>query len=388
MKRLGIAVASLVLLAGACTAILDVPDVTLSHATCTDGECVCEAHFTHCVASSKDPCETDLRSSSAHCGACGHDCLGGECKGGTCQPVVIDSVSGARGLVAFGGEVYVGVCGDPDPDAGDTRVAFLRLHFDGKAPEPAVHAAFCGELPIVAQGRLFWSGSRDVGDGALLSTPVPLSSTSPPLTHVVDGTIAVGLAASAANIYWRELTFTPPGTWTDTGLWWAPLATGARHQIVVESLAVAASGQAVYWTSPETAALGAGVFQRDEAGGQTAQISTLEGINLATNTKSLYFWVKGDGIYALPIPVLDPTQPPTPTLVAPGVKSMGAIRADDTALYWIENVEGRVMMLDLVAGGAPRAMVTKIGFGGVARLAADEKAIYFIGDSQVGRVAK
>jgi hypothetical protein len=46
------------------------------------------------------------------------------------------------------------------------------------------------------------------------------------------------------------------------------------------------------------------------------------------------------------------------------------------------------MMLDLVAGGAPRAMVTKIGFGGVARLAADEKAIYFIGDSQVGRVAK
>lgn len=387
VRRLGIAVAALIL-AGACTAILDVPDVTLSHATCTDGKCVCEEHFTHCVAASKDPCETDLHTSSAHCGTCGHDCLGGACEGGVCQPLVIDQVAGARGLVAFGGEVYVGVCSDPDVDAGDTRVAFLRLRFDGKPLEPAVHAAFCGELPIVAEGRLFWSGSRDVGDGALLSTPIPLQSASPPLTHVVDGTLAVGLAATAANIYWRELFFEPPGTWKDTGLWWAPLDTGVKSRIVEESLSVAAVGQAVYWSSPKGSPLDTGIFQRPEGSGQTEQISTLAAINLAINSTHLYFWVKGDGIYALPIPVLDAANPPAPTLVAPGVNSMGAIRADETALYWIENVEGRVMMLDLVAGGPPRAMVTQTGFGGVARLAADEKAIYFIGDSQVGRVAK
>jgi hypothetical protein len=299
VKRLGIAAA--LLLAGACTAILDVPDVTLSHATCKDGECTCDEHYTQCAPSSKDPCETNLLTASAHCGACGHDCLGGRCEEGVCQPVVIDSVAGARGLVAFGDEVYVGVCGDPDPDAGDARLAFLRLRFDGHAPEPAVHAAFCGELPIVAQGRLFWSGTRDTGDGALLSTPIPLSSTSPPLTHVVDGTIAVGLAVTAANIYWRELTFTPPGTWTDTGLWWAPLATGARQKIVGESMAVAASGQAVYWTSPETAPLGVGVFQRSEADGQTTRLTDVPGINIAASSKSIYFWVKGEGIYALPI---------------------------------------------------------------------------------------
>jgi hypothetical protein len=38
-------------------------------------------------------CGADLDADPSHCGACGHDCLGGECTDGTCQPVVVLAVS-------------------------------------------------------------------------------------------------------------------------------------------------------------------------------------------------------------------------------------------------------------------------------------------------------
>src|SRR5262245_30712562 len=34
-------------------------------------------------------CEADLANDSKNCGACKHDCQGGDCKAGVCQPVVI-----------------------------------------------------------------------------------------------------------------------------------------------------------------------------------------------------------------------------------------------------------------------------------------------------------
>lgn len=395
VKRLGIAAAVLIG-AGACTAVLDVPDVTVSHVKCEDGKCVCEPHHAHCVSSSADKCETDLRTASQHCGACGHDCLGGECQDGVCQPLVIASVAGARGLVAHAGEVYLAVCRDLDPDAGASVLAFLRLHFEGGAAEPAIHGPKCGELPLLKGDTLYWSGTRELGQGAIQSISMPPASDMPPVTPVVDGTIAVGLAATDVNVYWRELAFEPPSTWTDTGLWMKPLQGGTRELLVEETISTAASGDTVYWTSPEGSPAGPGVFQRSEATGVTAQITSIPGRNMASDEGHVYFWVKDGtddvpaGIYAMPIPILDPSAPPEPALLVPGVESMGAIAAKGGVLMWIENVASEIKMLDLGAGAGakPRLLVDRIGFGGVARLAADDKAVYFIGDSVVGRVAR
>ncbi len=47
-----------------------------------------------CPAGSVEQCGdvcTSLESDPLHCGACGHDCLGGVCTGGRCQPVVLGS---------------------------------------------------------------------------------------------------------------------------------------------------------------------------------------------------------------------------------------------------------------------------------------------------------
>lgn len=398
MVRTGLVFSALLLgaiaAAPSCTAVLDVPQVTVAHATCEDGKCVCEEHYAHCVSSSPDLCETHLLTASKHCGACGHDCLGGACKGGACQPVVIDRVEGARGLVAFGGEVYLGVCRDIAPDAGPDILSFLKLDFEGGAPVEAIRAPRCGELPLLAGSTLYWSGTRELGQGAISSIAMPPASVTPTVTTVVDGTIAVGMAVTAKNLYWRELKFEEPATWTDTGLWTTPLQGGTPELIIAESTSVAASGDAVFWSSPEGAAAGRGLFMRAEGSTMNVLLSGLPAINMAADAGHVYTWVKEgtsefpQGIYAIPVPIPDPASPPKPKLLVPEVKSMGSIFTDGKTLTWIENVASEIRSVELKPGAVPRVLVKNVGFGGVARLAADEKAVYFIGDSVVGRVAR
>lgn len=49
----------------------------------------------------------DTQTSKTHCGACGHDCGGGECTGGTCQPVTIKSgLHNPYGVTTVGNAVF------------------------------------------------------------------------------------------------------------------------------------------------------------------------------------------------------------------------------------------------------------------------------------------
>jgi hypothetical protein len=56
--------------------------------TCTAGRCgaVCAAGFADCNGDPSDGCEVDLRTSDAHCGACGNACGTGRCASGACLP--------------------------------------------------------------------------------------------------------------------------------------------------------------------------------------------------------------------------------------------------------------------------------------------------------------
>ncbi len=47
---------------------------------------------------------TDTLYDQKNCGACGHDCLGGECKGGACQPVELAEEDGPLEAIAVSGE--------------------------------------------------------------------------------------------------------------------------------------------------------------------------------------------------------------------------------------------------------------------------------------------
>jgi hypothetical protein len=95
MKRaiLAAMTASSVWFSLSCDRVLGIPERSLdTRIACADGECVCLGDFANCDGDVDNGCETDVRSSSAHCGACGHDCLGGGCTEGRCEPVAVPTL--------------------------------------------------------------------------------------------------------------------------------------------------------------------------------------------------------------------------------------------------------------------------------------------------------
>jgi hypothetical protein len=82
------------------------------------------------------PC-VDTQTNRFHCGACNHDCLGGDCVGGRCQPVVVARDRGMPRAIALDGtHVYWS-----NPLTGE----LLRAPGGGGAPE-IVYAGPAGEL--------------------------------------------------------------------------------------------------------------------------------------------------------------------------------------------------------------------------------------------------
>lgn len=64
------------------------PAVQNATRLCLGGSCArseCNAGFGDCNFNPGDGCETNLRTSSMHCGACGFFCMQGQCDGGVCQ---------------------------------------------------------------------------------------------------------------------------------------------------------------------------------------------------------------------------------------------------------------------------------------------------------------
>jgi len=64
-----------------------------------------------------DGSTVDTRTSSDHCGACGHDCAGGECAGGRCRPVTIASNLARPFGVTTGGTGVLWIRGEGDAGA-------------------------------------------------------------------------------------------------------------------------------------------------------------------------------------------------------------------------------------------------------------------------------
>ena len=79
--------------AGACPVL----DTDAGKEGCGEGKASC---------GDMDDCATDLSSDEGNCGACGHDCRGGECDGGKCSPVELFEADTPVGLALHGGTLY------------------------------------------------------------------------------------------------------------------------------------------------------------------------------------------------------------------------------------------------------------------------------------------
>lgn len=86
------------------------PTDTTTDATMTDTESEssttddpCDPGFLDCGSGT---CDVDADNDAANCGACGHDCLGGECSDGACEPVSLIFNSEISAIAADEDNVY------------------------------------------------------------------------------------------------------------------------------------------------------------------------------------------------------------------------------------------------------------------------------------------
>lgn len=130
-----------------------------SDKTCTAGECLCVSGLTDCSGS----CVT-LSSSAAHCGSCGHSCLGGECASGKCEPAEVATSLTEPGYLALSStHVYW-------MDKG-SRVGNLRRVSKNGGTVETLHTGsnvgFPGGVDIY-NNQVYW-GTTDANSGGIVT---------------------------------------------------------------------------------------------------------------------------------------------------------------------------------------------------------------------------
>lgn len=184
------------------------------------------------------PCGADLLHDPAHCGACDHDCLGGDCVGGSCRPAVVvqgqASVAGIavdtshvywvetstkalkRAAVGDGQQQRLDVAADAVSDPFDVAVDATHLYWTersgievrrkplqgGDSEHVTWGLGACAYLAI-DDGMLFVSDFRqdDPAQGSIVSSPVQGSDGA---LIYAQQPLAAGLHARDGELYWAR----------------------------------------------------------------------------------------------------------------------------------------------------------------------------------------
>jgi hypothetical protein len=186
-----------------CDRVLGIPERTLdSRLACANGECVCLAGFGDCDDNLDNGCESDLRSSSTSCGACGHDCLGGGCVEARCQPVALSTLE--DNVSSFGlidGIVYAVAANE------DWHNVLKRVDVRPPIPVPLEPQPLQDEV-------IFLGGDIRTGTGALIHFDYNIVHTVSLETGAVtklfessDGATVASCAGAGGVVWWNVNDF-------------------------------------------------------------------------------------------------------------------------------------------------------------------------------------
>ena len=310
-------------------------------------------------------CAADL-TTSANCGACGHDCFGGPCTQGACGPVPIATGLPGIGLVevngpfvAFAVEVDGGATSSiyaMQTDGGDLRVLLTQQDGPNYAASDRDHVYFSnftgGEIQAVQ-----WDGGRfaTLTKSALVNQ-VLLTSQGIVFAAQGDG-------GKNGGLYLVDLG----GTTT------APIVTGQVGPECVGEI----DGGFVFTDFDNQ---GKSVIRVDDTGKATTLATGMSPGCLATDGTYAYW---SDRL-ANAIQRTDVVSGMTTQLAVTG-DSPGFVRIDGTYVYWMENKLGNVRRVRKDGAGMPEVLYG--GNGAVSGLAVDERAVYF-GLKTTGNVMK
>jgi hypothetical protein len=317
-------------------------------------------------------CGGSLADDSLNCGACGHDCLGGDCAAGSCQPFVL--LSGQThpidDLAVYEAVIYW--------TAGDLHLR--RMPEDGQGP-PAVIAS-AGDSQIAVEGGFvyFFNPGGSVVESVSANGGTPAELLSAP------GFVR-GLAADATGVYLStdaRALYRGPLEDPDAGTPPAEIASTEN-----EPFAVATDDTNVYAASYYQL-----VFAPKDAGSD-APASPLNDATSMPDVKQPHLAVDGEGVAwavqdggAARYSVVAPMGLVSPMLVSASIVVTG-ITAEPGHVYVTEE-DGTVAMVPPDGGAAKTLAQNQEG----ARLpVVSATAIYWVtrpdgGDDAIVKLAK
>lgn len=300
----------------------------------------------------------DLRTDSANCNACGHDCLGGECTQGACQPVVLATGHpDVFGIAVDSARAYFTL----DSSSG----AIMSVPLGGGAASKVIDARNPG-LIACDGSSLYWDGG---GDQTLYKM-------------AIGGANPVSLS-SVSSV--RQLVVAPDFVyWSDSVEVLRVALTGGAPRTVAgpESgpIGVAVDSYAVYWAS---AGSGHVSFVSLALNMPTTVLATSKAPGDVAVSAGTVFWTdSSDGTVSAV-----PRQGGPTTVIATGESDPRFILADSSHVYWVDVIPGTVYSVP-IGGGAVTTLVT--GQPQISSMAQDAKSLYLArrGNGSIVRLAK
>jgi hypothetical protein len=306
----------------------------------------CPAGFDDCDGEMENGCEAALRTSLAHCGACGAEChapdgADASCQAGTCSFVCTAGRADCDGEAKNGCEVDLF---DDAANCGACGVACAATCDGGTCDVSVLASAQRGPMAIATDGEgVFWlnRGNPEVAEGSIVRWDKGDETT---VTLASELLFPLGMALDDAHVYWTTYA-------------------GSILRVAKEGGAVTelASGQAL----PTAIAVDAGVAYWTNAG-----------------TPPMF----EDGV----VMALDLAAPGAPFVLATISGGLFSVAASSgvvfTTTFGATENDGAVHAIDVARGGAPRVLAE--GLAPVLAIAVGELDLFCAVGDDIARIPK
>ena len=303
-------------------------------------------------------CAADTSSDAHNCGACGHDCCGGQCVNGLCQPLVLASQQPNPGwVVADDTHVYWQLNAVTSPPFPPPNTDVMRVRVDGSALETFAHARpiffsiqsdgtriVWMEASIKTPGvfHVAWLDKSAVGDDA--GDAGGTVQTAPAIDPAASTGFMTGFVVTPASTYWLASSSTEcPGVGAAC-VYVAPSSNLASYTVVHTSFAPYSIAQGSFdthyiypWTNTGR------IYRVDttqiDAGFPADLLVSAANVTIDAVDPTHVYWSdsKAGTIYVAPITPSDAA----PSALATLQNVPGGILADNGSVYWA-NADGIV----------------------------------------------